>query len=206
MTVPDELRGAWRRVGLEIDGEAVGTDGWTVLWLQAEECFADIRIRDRRPGPGASVPPLSGPGAFAGRAHWHEPWLTWDHELDMRAGAGRAVDRGRIERRGPRLAEHGELQRSGRRVPYVELWEPEPRQPELPPSEPPQPEPPQSGSGPAATSTERDEHRIRVEVGTLAIEVVDRRPAGAFRAALLRKSDDEATWSELAGLHEPGPG
>ncbi|MDT5315369.1 MAG: hypothetical protein QOE74_4389, partial [Mycobacterium sp.] len=53
MTLPVELVGAWRRVGLLIDGVR-RVDYCDVLWLQSADWFADIRTLIQ-PGVGPSA-------------------------------------------------------------------------------------------------------------------------------------------------------
>lgn len=142
MSVPAELRGVWRRVGLEVGGSALEVSGCTVLWLQSEETFVDVRVfvgaGSPSPGeegwaaaepapapsaPGAPAPhvPLSGPTAFAGRAHWQPPTLTWVHDLDLHPGGG--CDLGQLHWDDGLLVEQGIACLGGQRTGYVERWE-----------------------------------------------------------------------------------
>lgn len=98
------------------DGEA--RDGADVLWLQAGEWYADLRI-----------PVADGGGAveaFAGPATWLDPVLCWAHELDWLGTFPQDV--GHLERiaavgTAPAgLIERGSTDVDGRAVDYVEEW------------------------------------------------------------------------------------
>lgn len=111
------MRGAWRRVGLEVDGAEVALEHVTVVWLQSKEWFVDVRL----PGDDAGAP-LSGPMAFAGTAQWDHPWMTWSHLVDLPARSGPAADRGRLQFLDGLLVEDGSWEADGRSIVYRERW------------------------------------------------------------------------------------
>jgi len=84
-----------------------------VLWLQAGEAFADLRV------------PIDGAGpveAFAGRTSWELPRLTWHHTLDWRGGFA-GYDCGDVHWRGGALVERGTFHDEGGAHEYEEVWD-----------------------------------------------------------------------------------
>jgi hypothetical protein len=112
--VPDEMRGVWRRRSIAVDGGAPEDTAY-VLWLQATEAFADLRV-PLSPAGGTRVE------AFAGTTTWDPPRLTWHHTVDWNGGFA-GYDCGDIEWRGAALVERGTFEDEGRTREYEEVWE-----------------------------------------------------------------------------------
>ena len=100
----------WRRQDLHVDG--VLRDDADVLWLQAGEWYADLRI----PHIDAGGPVE----AFAGTATWSEPHFTWHHDVDWIGSFPEDV--GHLELDGDDLIERGTFSVDGRDAPYEERW------------------------------------------------------------------------------------
>lgn len=158
-TTPVPFVGAWRRASMVFDG--VARDDADVLWLQAGEWYADLRI-----------PLVDGGGAveaFAGPATWTDPVFTWTHELDWLGTF--AEDAGQLERvpaTGPvpgTLVERGSAEVEGRTVDYVEEWV------IISP-----PDPPLLVAG--RVDDAAGERACLVRVGAHALVMVDARPVG----------------------------
>ena len=109
--VPEEFRGAWRRRSIAIDG-GEPSEPALVLWLQAPEAFADLRI----PNSGDTIE------AFAGITTWDPPRLTWHHTIDWNGGFA-GYDCGDVEWRDGALIERGTFDDDGRTRGYEEVWE-----------------------------------------------------------------------------------
>ncbi len=103
--------GAWQRRSIAIDGGA-HSEPADVLWLQAGNAFADLRI------PRA---PDVAPDAFAGITTYECPALTWHHTLDWNGGFA-SYDCGVVECDREELIERGEFERDGRCHAYEEIW------------------------------------------------------------------------------------
>ena len=139
--VPQAWRGLWRRLSLE------GTDGagdvtTTVLWLQTDRVYADIRVPADRPdfarvGGFADLTPdqaafLARQEGFAGRLLWRGDCCHWERTIDFAPSDG-PPDEGRLRRDRRMLVE------DGLHAAYVEHWWQEihpPPTPEAPVVEP----------------------------------------------------------------------
>ncbi len=175
MSLPVEFIGAWRRVGLVIDGVR-RVDYCDVLWLQSPDWFVDIRTH-LQPGVGPSADDphsaFAAEFAFAGTTEFIDPRLRWNHMLDSREAA--PPDENPVAWQDDLLIETGAFEWQGRLVPFIEEWG------HLGSSE-------VSGVG-------RDDY-VRVEAAGLAIEAsVD---TGGFRAVKHRHRD--GAWVETARL------
>ena len=152
MTVPPELVGAWRRVGLTLDGRRL-VDYCDVIWLQTPSWFADVRLRL---APDPAIPAdgvaawLYAAAAFAGLATWSAPMMTWRHELDLYGSVPPGTNRLRWD--DGVLVEYGETEVDGRPVAFSEEWLR------------------MTGEN-VACSVRRDGPGLRVEVGRWAIEL-----------------------------------
>jgi hypothetical protein len=112
MTLAPQFVGAWQRRSIAIDG-GVHHEPARVLWLQAGDAFADLRIPHE---------PRGEHDAFAGITTYNEPALTWHHTLDWNGGfAGH--DCGVVECNDEELIERGEFERDGCCHAYEEIWE-----------------------------------------------------------------------------------
>ena len=108
--VPPALSGVWRRRDLVVGGEP--RDDADVLWLQAGDWYADLRI-PREDGGGAVE-------AFAGPSSWSPPQFTWAHDVDWLGSFPEDV--GHLEPSGDDLIETGTFSIDGADVPYHERW------------------------------------------------------------------------------------
>jgi hypothetical protein len=181
VSVPDRIVGAWRRVGLVVGGTR-RVDHCDVLWLQGREWYADIRLRIE---PGSPAP-TEGPAAvfaaeraFAGRAHWRDPEMTWEHSFDSAHGAG-DPDVGRLSWAEGVMVEEGELGGGGSRIPYVEEW---------------------LRLSAAAAEVAPVDGGVRVGVARWGIEVVDGGPDGDFTAT--RFTVDAGRWTPTGTIRVP---
>jgi len=104
--------GAWERRSIAIDGGPHRASA-RVLWLQAGDAFADLRIPE---DPSCELE------AFAGIATYKAPALTLHHTLD-RNGCFAGDDCGVVEGNDEDLIKRGELERGGRRHRYEEIWQ-----------------------------------------------------------------------------------
>ena len=111
MTLAPQLVGAWQRRSIAIDGGAPEEPA-RVLWLQAGDAFADLRM---------PLDPNGTIDAFAGITTYDEPALTWHHMLDWN-GTFAGYDCGVVERDAEQLIERGEFERDGTRHAYEEVW------------------------------------------------------------------------------------
>ena len=112
--VPDEMRGVWRRRSIALDG-GEPQEAAHVLWLQATEAFADLRVPFSAEG-GSRIE------AFAGTTAWDPPRLTWHHTVDWNGGFA-GYDCGHIEWKGTAMVERGTFEDEGRAREYEEVWE-----------------------------------------------------------------------------------
>jgi hypothetical protein len=179
VALPVELVGAWRRVGLVIDG-ARRVDYCDVLWLQSADWFADIRTRIQ-PGVGPSADDPHAPFAtefsFAGTTEFTDPMLHWIHTLDSRGEA--APDENPVAWQDELLVESGSFEWQGRLVPFVEEWG-------------------HLGSD-GVCGVGRDGY-VRVEAAGFAIEVGT--AAGGFRAVKYR--EQTGSWIEAGRVDTDG--
>jgi hypothetical protein len=112
MSLAPQFVGAWQRRSIAIDGGAHHEPA-RVLWLQAGDAFADLRIPHE---------PRGEHDAFAGITTYDEPALTWHHTLDWNGGfAGH--DCGIVEYHDEELIERGEFERDGCCHAYEEIWQ-----------------------------------------------------------------------------------
>jgi hypothetical protein len=171
MTVSEEFVGAWRRVGLVIDGIR-RVDYCDVLWLQSSDWFADIRTLiepDRTLEVDHVQYPFAQEFSFAGTTEFKDPTLCWRHLLDSRGDA--PLDENSVAWQDRLLIESGFFESQGREVPFIEEWGFLGREGVL-------------GSG-------ADGH-VRVEAAGFAIEV--RQSGAGFSAVKHRRSADG--WQE----------
>jgi Protein HRI1 len=112
MTLARHFVGAWQRRSIAIDGGA-HSEPAHVLWLQAGDAFADLRVPDD---------PTTPVDAFAGITTYDAPALTWHHTLDWN-GTFAGYDCGVVERHDEKLIERGEFERDGCPHTYEEIWE-----------------------------------------------------------------------------------
>ncbi len=84
-----------------------------VLWLQAGDAFADLRIPED---------PSGATDAFAGITTYAEPALTWHHTLDWNGGFA-GYDCGVVECDNDEMIERGEYERDGKCHTYEEIWQ-----------------------------------------------------------------------------------
>ncbi|MDP9333924.1 MAG: hypothetical protein M3Q30_11555 [Actinomycetota bacterium] len=112
MTLAPRFIGAWQRRSIAIDGGNHHGPA-SVLWLQAGDAFADLRIPE---DPSGEVE------AFAGIATYEAPALTRHHTLDWN-GCFAGYDCGAIEGNDEGLIKRGEFERGGRRHAYEEIWQ-----------------------------------------------------------------------------------
>ena len=177
------VHGAWTRRAAAIDGGAAFETQW-VYWLQAETCYADLRV---------PFHPAADQRCFTGRSGWDGDGYRWSHGLDLEASDGEASpaadDLGYLEWRDEALIETGMWPTAGGPVAYEEVWV------RLP------------GDGGPWLALEA-EGACLVRVGNHAITVVDRRASGGSFAACYRVLDDRG-WRPKAvigdGAATPGP-
>ncbi len=177
---PSSLTGAWRRHGIAFDGgEAVETSN--VVWLQAGDVFADLRM---------PATPEGAPASFAGSTTWDGNRLRWVHELDLSLDA--ADDVATLRHEDGDLLESGTAERGGREVGYVERWR------RLP------------GSGsPSCALARVDGLGLLVQAGDHVLTVADDRPlGGGFRACY--RAREAGVWQTVLALGDragalPGP-
>jgi len=112
MTLAPHFVGAWQRRSIAIDGGA-HEEFAHVLWLQAGDAFADLRIPED---------PKGSTDAFAGITTYEEPALTWHHTLDWNGGFA-GYDCGVVECHDDEMIERGEFEREGRCHAYEEIWQ-----------------------------------------------------------------------------------
>jgi hypothetical protein len=186
-TVPEEFVGAWVRRSISLGG-APHAEWEDVVWIQADEHFADLRLPRAGATPPDGVAPE--PWSFSGTTTWDPPTLTWHHSLDTRrvpgSGDPLASDHGDVVwRTGDPSC--GELVETGHfgDVPYEEVWV--------------------RRVAPCAGDVlvlERPDGRGRlVRVGDHSIVVCDDRPAGGFAARY--DQWDGAEWVAVRTLGSP---
>ncbi|MFN0030201.1 MAG: hypothetical protein ACKV2O_23870 [Acidimicrobiales bacterium] len=107
--------GLWRRRSLALDG-GPPTETQHVLWLQAGEGFADMRV----PLEDTDPQPMSAPLSFAGVTTWDGTALCWHRDLDLHQVI--EADEGSITWDGEDLIETGIFTFGGQPTPYVEVW------------------------------------------------------------------------------------
>jgi hypothetical protein len=112
--VPDEIRGVWRRRSIAVDGGAPEENAY-VLWVQAAETFADLRVPHSSEGNRVE--------AFAGTTEWDSPRLRWNHIVDWNRGFA-GYDCGDIDWREGALVERGTFSEGDRTRDYEEVWDP----------------------------------------------------------------------------------
>ncbi len=112
-TVCNELIGVWKRQSIAINNEPAFEDS-QVFWVQSASRYGDIRVER----PGNAVEPES----FAGALEWHDPDLTFHHELDL---SGRvAEDTGHLEDMAEDdLYESGSVVIEGNTIRFREHWQ-----------------------------------------------------------------------------------
>ena len=198
--IPERFRGAWQRVSLSID-DGPWHEPARVVWVQAGSAFADLRLplrtaraqHDRvvhlAPEPHPSL-------SFAGTTSWTEPYLSWNHRLDLYNEAGSddgSTDVAAVGWDHDRLVAAGTFERCGQRVGYVEVWEPLP------------------GSDGAATALVRaDGLGLLVQAGDHAVTVIDDRSRGGWYRACYRTGGAARGWPVALALGSgsealPGP-
>jgi hypothetical protein len=106
------MRGVWRRRSIAIDGGPPAKSA-RVLWLQATEAFADLRV------PIDRAEPIE---AFAGTTTWAAPRLTWHHTVDWNGGFA-GYDCGDITWQEGALVERGLFTDGERTRVYEEIWD-----------------------------------------------------------------------------------
>lgn len=178
MAIPERFRGAWQRVSLSLDGGPPAEPA-VVIWLQADEAFADLRL------PRNVRDTAHAPACFAGITTWDAPQLRWHHHLDLdrdgepvpedeEAEAGATGDVGLVSWEGGDLVERGTFVIGGRPVPYVEVWRRLPR-----------------CEAPIVALASDDGWGRLVRAGDHAITVVDERAAGGdYRACYRTRGPD----------------
>ncbi len=122
MAVPEEFVGAWRRVGLLIDGVR-RVDYCDVLWLQTADWFVDIRtliVPGLAPEAGDVQAHFTQELSFAGTTDFNGAKLRWRHLLDSREEA--PPDENLVVWQDKLLVESGHFPWQGREVPFVEEW------------------------------------------------------------------------------------
>jgi len=113
MTLEPQFVGAWQRASISIDG-GTPREPARVLWLQAGDAFADLRI----PTDEGDLTRIE---AFAGITSYAAPALTWHHTLDWNGGFA-GYDCGVVDLDGDQLVERGEFERDGECHQYEEVW------------------------------------------------------------------------------------
>ena len=111
MTLAPQFVGAWQRRSVAFDG-GEHHEPARVLWLQAGDAFADLRI---------PADPEGVTDAFAGITTYEAPALTWHHTLDWN-GTFAGYDCGIVEHEADQLIERGEFERDGECHTYEEIW------------------------------------------------------------------------------------
>jgi hypothetical protein len=175
------LVGAWTRARLIVDG-AQCRDQCRVLWLQTSDWFADLRIpscpHDCSVGRPEAI--FARPWAFAGRASWEPPVMTWQHQLDsMREPI---IDSIPLDRKGDLLVEAGSFKWAGLDIPFREEWR-------------------RISQCDDEVSAQAGPNRIEVTVGAWRIVVEDEGPLGPFRAS--RLDFEDGAWRTTGTILEP---
>jgi hypothetical protein len=170
-----DVRGAWTRQSVSIgDGPAFETQ--LVVWLQAETCYADLRVP-------LNEEQSAGERCFSGFSGWDGDLYRWTHRLDLETGSPAADDAGRLVREGDAIVERGMFPTFDGALPYQEIWVPIP------------------GADRPFLGLERPNGSF-VRVGDHAITIADqRRSGGTFSAAYYRKAGDQR-WTVVASIGE----
>jgi hypothetical protein len=131
-----------------------------VVWLQAGEIYADLRVpihaaaRDR---------------CFAGRSGWQGESFRWEHRLDLEDLGGEDIGSLRWEQ--DVLIEEGMFPTQKGPVRYAEAWA-------------------RLDGADGASFAQEEERGCRVRAGRHEIDVVDERPTGRFRGTYRRLTDE----------------
>lgn len=181
--VPMAVRGLWRRLSLErADGSGDVTT--TVLWLQTERLYADIRLPAAWPNPAVAgfadlsvddAVALARQEGFAGMLDWCGEAFRWRRAIDFRPTG--QPDEGHCRRLGRVLVEHGLHE------PYVEHWWQEPDEE-------------------AVTAGIEAGGTIVVTAGDHVMVAVDRRPASPPAGALVDLAADAARAGDAGRLED----
>jgi hypothetical protein len=125
--------GLWKRESIAIDG-GKPQETATVLWLQGEKYFADLRIPLNQPQipAGQSVEALSAKDLFAlasfsgfgGTIDATESWIRWKHLIDFLPNSGQ-IDRGDVFWQEGNLIEDGQFESPQGIIHYREVWIPQ---------------------------------------------------------------------------------
>jgi hypothetical protein len=170
-----DVLGAWTRQSVSI-GEAEAFETQLVIWLQAETCYADLRV----PLNPASEE-RAGERCFSGFSGWDGDLYRWTHRLDLETGSPAADDAGRLVREGEAIVERGMFPTFDGALPYQEIWVPIP------------------GAGRPFLGLERPNGSF-LRVGDHAITIADQRGSGGtFSAAYYRQEGDQR-WSVVASI------
>lgn len=111
MTLARELVGVWQRQSIARDGD-VNCEHAVVVWLQAADAFAELRVPD---GAHGHVE------AFAGITTCADGTLTWHHTLD-RNGEFLGDREGVVQREDDELIVHREFESDGGHHTIEEIW------------------------------------------------------------------------------------
>lgn len=177
MTVPSSLVGAWRRVGLLVDGVR-RVDWCDVLWLQTPDWFADIRLRiDPTLGQPARPAGFARETAFAGTTGWEAPRITWDHVFDANPKPG--PDSSALTWGEGIVSEHLTVTAEDKKVSVVEEWL-------------------RMADDTTPSRVAVGDHDVRVELGRWAIQLRDERPGGPFVAT--RYHADTGRWQAVGSI------
>jgi len=177
--LPEPFTGGWLRRSIRLGDGAPG-EGSTVVWLQAGEHFADLRVPYDAPAAEGHVVM-----SFAGTTAWQPGGgdtperLRWTHVLDLQAWA--AEDGAAVWFDGDDLIEEGVFDIDGESVPYTEVWG------RLPGS-----------TGSSLVMTTADERGMVVRVGDHCLTVVDQRAGGGCFDADYRVLDGGRWRSQLS--------
>lgn len=170
--VPDRFRGAWQRISLSVEG-GPWHEPTRAVWLQASTAFADLRIPLRSAALDHDEDQAAHPTvSFAGAARWDEPFLEWEHRLDVHHEPGAfedIVDVGATGWEDGCLVVAGTFDRWGEQVAFAEMWEPLP-----------------GSDGATMALVRSDGLGLLVRCGDHAVTVVDDRPHGGWYRACYR--------------------
>jgi len=181
VSVPPEFVGAWRRVGLTLDGTRL-VDYCDVLWLQTPTWFADMRLRLVRDDavPADGVPDwFYARAAFAGISRWSPPRMTWEHALDFDHSVPPGSNLLRFA--DGVMVEEGLTPVGGQQTAFTEEWL-------------------RLTTDDVSCSVTAGDGHARIGIGRWAIELRDERPGGAFSATRFELID--GGWTPTG--HLPG--